>query len=107
MGFHAAYNHQQIGHWDDFSQPSQIQLATDKSVHGKILHAAHGYTLRHAFSTGLNPAEIPKSHLKLHQDPLLITQQLKGLVPSAGKGLSRVLFSCFSLFLLLLSPLQF
>lgn len=45
MGFHAAYNHQQIGHWDDFSQPSQIQLATDKSVHGKILHAAHGYTL--------------------------------------------------------------
>lgn len=32
MGFHAAYNHQQIGHWDDFSQPSQIQLATDKSM---------------------------------------------------------------------------
>lgn len=104
VGFHSAYDDQKTWCWEEFSQPSQTQVDTGSSsentVHGPLL-----YSLISIF----HPAEINKHHSRLHhQDPLLITQQLNGFVPSVGKGLAIVFFSfLFLLFILLLSTPSF
>lgn len=79
---------------------SVVPTMINKCGAGKISHSppkvnrlqvVEVETLSMALMSVFYPAKILKPHSKLfHQDRPLITQQLKGFVPSVAKGLARI-----------------